>query len=202
MHLVVGLGNPGRRYASTRHNVGFRVVERLAERWGIAADGKELGSLTGHGSIRHQRAVLVRPQSWMNRSGHPVASILGYYKRGVGDVVVVHDELDLPFGQVRLKVGGGHGGHNGLRDLIKHIGRDFVRVRVGIGRPPQGWDPADYVLAKWTSPESTALPGVVDTASDAVEQILVDGAEVAMNRVNALPPAGAGAPSPYHQGAP
>lgn len=202
MHLVVGLGNPGRRYASTRHNVGFHVVERLAERWGIQADGKELGSLVGHGSIRHQRAALVRPQSWMNLSGQPVVSLLGYYKRGIGDVIVVHDELELPFGQVRLKVGGGHGGHNGLRDLIKHIGRDFVRVRVGIGRPPEGWDPADFVLAKWTEPEASALPGLVDTAADAVEEILVSGITAATNRFNAQAPPGGGAPSPYHQGAP
>lgn len=182
MKLVVGLGNPGRRYRRTRHNVGFLVVDRLAERWGIDVSRRQLGAEVGDGSIRYERAILCRPQGFMNRSGHPVASIAGYYKLPQESVTVVHDDLELPFGSVRCKLGGGHGGHNGLRDIHKHLGRDFARVRVGIGRPPEGWDPADYVLGKWSPEEDADLSGLLDEAADAVETILVDGVDAAISR--------------------
>ncbi len=182
MWFVVGLGNPGRSYEKTRHNAGFLVVDRLAERWGIRCDKKQLGALVGDGAIRHERSVLMKPQGFMNRSGQPTRSILGFYKSEVGDMVVVHDDLDLPFGTVRLKKGGGHGGHNGLRDLHKHFGGgDYHRVRFGIGRPPEGWDPADYVLGKWSPGEQDGLPSAVDLAADAVELLLTQGLTVAMN---------------------
>ena len=184
MHLVVGLGNPGRKYAKTRHNAGFLVVDRLAERCGEAVETKQLGSLVGRARLGDRSADLAKPQSFMNRSGQPVASLRGYYKVEQEDVVVVHDEVDLPFGRVRIKNGGGHGGHNGLRDLHQAIGRDFTRVRVGVGRPPEGWDTADYVLGKWTSAESEVLEEVVDLAADAVEAVLRDGALAAMNVYN------------------
>ncbi len=184
MFLVVGLGNPGRRYVSTRHNVGFKVVENLQNRWQILGESAQLGSLVGSGMIANTRTILARPQKFMNRSGHPVASIAGYYKLEEERVLVVHDDVDLPFGEVRVKRGGGHGGHNGLRDLIKHIGREFPRVRVGVGRPPEGWDTADYVLGKWTPAESTEVPSMVAEASDVVEAVLRDGLEAAMNQFN------------------
>ncbi len=200
MKLVVGLGNPGRRYAWTRHNAGVQVVERLGRRWSIATTTKELGSLVGHGAVAHERAVLVLPQSFMNRSGQPVASLLGYYKRGIDDLVVVHDELDLPFGSVRVKQGGGHRGHNGLRDIIKHLGADFTRVRVGLGRPPEGWDPADFVLGRWTDAERSDLDGVIDTAADAVEEILCHGVDAAITRFNQSPAGDAAHPSQHNPG--
>ncbi len=184
MFLVVGLGNPGRRYVSTRHNVGFKVVENLQNRWQILGESAQLGSLVGSGMIANTRTILARPQKFMNRSGHPVASIAGYYKLEEERVLVVHDDVDLPFGEVRVKRGGGHGGHNGLRDLIKHIGREFPRVRVGVGRPPEGWDTADYVLGKWTPAESNEVPSMVAEASDVVEAVLRDGLEAAMNQFN------------------
>lgn len=184
MHLVVGLGNPGRKYAKTRHNAGFLVVDRLAERCGERVETKQLGSLVGRARLGGASAVLAKPQSFMNRSGQPVASLRGYFKVEQDDVVVVHDEVDLPFGRVRIKSGGGHGGHNGLRDLSRAIGKDFTRVRVGVGRPPEGWDTADYVLGKWTPAESEALEEVVDLAADAVEAVLRDGALAAMNVYN------------------
>lgn len=190
MRLVVGLGNPGKRYAATRHNVGFRVVELLAQRWGIPADQAQLGNLVGHGAIRHERTALARPQQYMNCSGQPVASLLGYYQLGVEALVVVHDEVELPFGQVRVKAGGGHGGHNGLRDLVKHLGADFDRVRVGIGRPPEGWDTADYVLGRFSEPEAAALDGLVETAADAVEEIVSAGTPAAIERFNPRPSPG------------
>ena len=184
MFLVVGLGNPGRRYVRTRHNVGFKVIENLQERWQIQGESAQLGALVGSGMIASTRVTLARPQKFMNRSGHPVASIAGYYKLADKDVIVVHDDVDLPFGQVRVKRGGGHGGHNGLRDIIKHFGRDFPRIRVGVGRPPEGWDTADYVLGKWGPSEQDEVSHMVDQASNAVEAVLRDGLEAAMNQFN------------------
>ncbi|MEM6929250.1 MAG: aminoacyl-tRNA hydrolase, partial [Myxococcota bacterium] len=126
---------------------------------------------------------------FMNRSGHPAASLRGYYKVDRADVVVVHDEIDLPFGDVRVKVGGGHGGHNGLRDLVAHLGgADFARVRFGVGRPPAGWDVADYVLGKWSSAEQDTLEERVDHAAEVVEAVLADGPRAAMNQFNVRRP--------------
>lgn len=190
MHLVVGLGNPGRKYEKTRHNAGFLVVDRLAERWGGDVGTKQLGALVDKVAIGSGRlsAVLAKPQSYMNLSGQPTVSLRGWYKLDNDRVVVVHDEVDLPFGTVRIKVGGGHGGHNGLRDLLKHLGNEpFVRVRFGVGRPPEGWDTADYVLAKWQGSEQDELPDVVDRAADAVEAVLTEGPTAAMNRINTRP---------------
>ena len=184
MWLVVGLGNPGRRYAGTRHNIGFDVIENLANRWNIPADGKQLGALVGSGRIGNDKAILARPQSFMNRSGQPVRSLMGYFKLDAEQVVVVHDDLDLPYGRIQLKRGGGHGGHNGLRDLAKHSVKDSVRVRVGVGRPPEGWDTADYVLGKWSQDEKAQIDQVVDRASNAVEAVLRDGLESAMHHFN------------------
>lgn len=185
MFLVVGLGNPGRKYSRTRHNVGFTVVELLASRWGIDPERKQAGALVGDGLIGSERVVLVRPQSFMNLSGQPVRALLDYYKLSPGQVIVAHDEVDLPFGDVRVKVGGGHGGHNGLRDLSRHCGPDYNRVRVGVGRPPEGWDTADYVLGTWTADELATLPDVVEQAGNAVEAVLREGAVAAMNTFNA-----------------
>jgi len=184
MWMVVGLGNPGRRYASTRHNVGFDVIENLANRWTITADSKQLGALVGVGRIGSDKALLARPQSFMNRSGEPVRSLMGYFKLELDKVVVVHDDLDLPHGRVQLKRGGGHGGHNGLRDIAKHAGSDTVRVRVGIGRPPEGWATADYVLGKWSITEQGTIPSIVDRAADAIECLLREGLDGAMNQFN------------------
>lgn len=188
MHLVLGLGNPGRRYAQTRHNVGFVVVDRLAERWGETLEKKQFGALVGSARVQSSSAVLAKPQSFMNLSGQPAASLKGFYKLDNAQVVVIHDEIDLPFGQVRIKVSGGHGGHNGLRDLQQKLGGNgFVRVRVGVSRPPAGWDVADYVLGQWTSDEASSLSDVVERACDAVEAVLADGATAAMNTFNTRP---------------
>lgn len=182
--MVVGLGNPGRRYERTRHNAGFLVVERLAQRWSIAADRKASGALVGDGRVGDERVTVVRPQSFMNLSGQPTRAMMDFLKIEPPAVVVVHDEVDLPFGAIRCKQGGGHGGHNGLRDLNKHLGPDYLRVRVGVGRPPDGWDTADYVLGTWTDDEAARLPELIDGATDAVEHILRDGIVSAMNRFN------------------
>lgn len=188
MHLVVGLGNPGASYAKTRHNVGFLVVDRLAERGGAAVERKLFGALVGEATLAGRKALLVKPQQFMNLSGQPVASVLGFYKVPKENVVVVHDDMDLPFAKLRLRQGGGHGGHNGMRDLQQHLGPDTIRVRCGVGRPPAGWDAADYVLGRWSAEEDRALPGFLDQAADAVEAILQDGLARAMNTFNPTEP--------------
>jgi PTH1 family peptidyl-tRNA hydrolase len=185
MMLLVGLGNPGRKYAQTRHNVGFDVVARLCDRWGLSVLGQKLfGAQVSTGSLEGHPACLARPQKYMNRSGQPVASLMGHLKLTPERVVVVHDDMGLPPGTVRLRSGGGHGGHNGLRDLIAHIGRDFLRIRVGIGRPPVGEDPADYVLGSWSEADSQWLAGAIDTSSDAAQTVLTSGIVAAMNQFN------------------
>lgn len=188
MHLVVGLGNPGARYARTRHNVGFRVVERLARRVGGSVEKKLFGALVGDVVIAGRKATLAMPQQFMNVSGQPTASLLGYYKVPAADLVVLHDDLDLPLGRLRVRVGGGHGGHNGVRDIQRTCGADFVRIRMGVGRPPPQWDPADYVLSSFTPEEEPALETMVDAAADAVESVVRDGVTSAMNRFNAARP--------------
>ena len=182
MWFVVGLGNPGRKYEQTRHNAGFLVVDRLASRWGIDCSKKQFGAVVGEGRVRHDKAVLAKPQSYMNRSGHPTRSLLGFYKAETDRLIVVHDEVDVPYGRLKLKRGGGHGGHNGLRDLNKHLDDgNYYRVRVGVDRPPEGWDTADYVLGKWNAEEREQLDQMVDRAADAVETLMTDGLEASMN---------------------
>ncbi|MEQ1500631.1 MAG: aminoacyl-tRNA hydrolase [Myxococcota bacterium] len=186
MHLVLGLGNPGRRYERTRHNAGFLVVDRLAERHHVTIERRQLGALVESVRIGDHPVVLAKPQSFMNLSGQPAVSLKGWYKVPEDGVVVVHDDVDLPFGDVRVKAGGGHGGHNGLRDLQEKLGSGaFVRVRCGVGRPPAGHDTADWVLAPFSAAEEQALPEMVDRAADAVALVVEMGATVAMNRVNA-----------------
>lgn len=189
MHLLVGLGNPGTRYERTRHNIGFDVVERLAGRWGIALTEKRWKARSGKGQVASEPAWLTCPQTWMNLSGDAVGPMAGFLRVPPERVVVVHDELDLPFGAVKVKSGGGHGGHNGLRDLIAKLGKpDFARVRVGIGRPEGPMDPADFVLSRWTPEEGKGLPDVIDRAADLVEAVVRYGVAEAMNRHNGDPP--------------
>lgn len=185
MFLVVGLGNPGPRYADTRHNVGFLVVDVLARRAMVSMDKEQSGAKAVKAVVAGQPAVLAKPMQFMNVSGGPTAALATFYKLDRDQVIAVHDDMDLPFGDVRVKVGGGHGGHNGLRDLHAKLGGDgYVRVRVGVSRPPEGWDPADYVLGRWSDQESPRLEDVVGLAADAVEAVVRDGATTAMNRFN------------------
>ncbi|MBO9568542.1 MAG: aminoacyl-tRNA hydrolase [Cellulomonas iranensis] len=194
--LVVGLGNPGAQYAGNRHNVGQMVLDELARRTGasfssrggllgrrpqaVSADVR-LGTLPG--GAPGPRVVLAKPTTYMNVSGGPVAALARYHDVPVERVVMVHDELDIPFADVRLKRGGGEGGHNGLRDTSKALGsKDYVRVRVGVGRPPGRQDPADFVLKDFSGPEKKDLPWLVDRAADAVEAVVLEGLEVAQLR--------------------
>jgi PTH1 family peptidyl-tRNA hydrolase len=186
--LVVGLGNPGPDYAETRHNIGFRVVELLAARAGGGRFAKHrTGADVLEGRLTGRRVVLAKPRTYMNVSGGPVAGLMRYYSIPVEDLVVVHDDLDLGFGIVRLKRGGGEGGHNGLRSISTSLGtRDYLRVRFGIGRPPGRQDPADFVLKRFSGAEKKELEFAVDLAADAAEALLADGLEPAQNRFHAL----------------
>jgi peptidyl-tRNA hydrolase, PTH1 family len=183
--LVVGLGNPGSRYAATRHNAGFLVVELLAERIGGSFKTHRARADVLEGRLAGHSVVLAKPKSFMNESGGPVVSVARFYKVPVEQITVVHDELDLPFGALRLKRGGGEGGHNGLRSLVSALGsKEFARVRFGVGRPPGRLDPADFVLREFASAERKELPFLVDRAADAVESLVANGLEVAQNEFN------------------
>lgn len=189
--LLVGLGNPGKKYEGTRHNAGFFVLDAIAKDEGLDDFREKFSGLFVKGRAFGKDVLLLKPQTFMNLSGDSVQPAMVFHKVPVGDVIVVHDELDLPFGEVRVKVGGGHAGHNGLRSLISRIGSpDFVRVRVGIGRPTAGFagDIADYVLMGFDPTERARLPALMDDAKAAVERIIKDGAAVAMGQVNAKAP--------------
>jgi PTH1 family peptidyl-tRNA hydrolase len=183
--IVAGLGNPGERYAGTRHNVGAIVLERLAERAGAAFKRHKSGCLVAETEMGGRRVVLARPLAYMNESGRPLRDLGAFYKIPPERFVVIHDELDIPFGEVRIKAGGGTAGHNGLGSIVNHLkSRDFARVRIGISRPPGIKGATDHVLDRFTSSERRQLTEVVDTAADAVERIFEAGVERAMNEVN------------------
>ncbi|WP_350349406.1 aminoacyl-tRNA hydrolase [Agromyces sp. G08B096] len=186
--LVVGLGNPGAQYAGNRHNVGQMVADELATRLGAAFKSHKTPSRIAEGFVRPggPKLVLAKPNSYMNTSGGPVSALAKFYGVPVERLIVVHDELDIPFDTVRLKRGGGHGGHNGLRDIQKAMDSpDFTRVRVGIGRPPGRQDPADFVLKDFAGPERQTLPNLLADAADAVEAIVEDGLVAAQQRFHA-----------------
>ncbi len=186
--LVVGLGNPGPAYAGNRHNVGQLVLAVLAERGGLTFKSHKAGASVAEGRLRPggPRVVLAKPASFMNLSGGAVAQLGKFYKIEPSRVVVVHDDLDLDFDTVRVKSGGGHGGHNGLRDIMARLGTpEFIRVRVGIGRPPGRQDPADFVLKDFSAEERKTLPVLLEEAADAVAAVVDDGVVAAQNRFNA-----------------
>jgi PTH1 family peptidyl-tRNA hydrolase len=179
------LGNPGPRYAGNRHNAGFMVLDLLAQRLGGSFKAHKGRADVVEGRIARVPVVLAKPKSYMNESGGPIVSISRFFKVPVERITVVHDELDLPFGALRLKRGGGDGGHNGLRSASSALGsKDYARVRLGIGRPPGRQDPADYVLKDFSAVERKELGFVIDRAADAVETLLTQGLEAAQNQFN------------------
>jgi PTH1 family peptidyl-tRNA hydrolase len=185
--LVVGLGNPGPKYAGNRHNVGFFVADLLAERMGARFKAHKGRADVVEGRLAGQRVVLAKPSTYMNLSGGPTASLRDFFKVPIERIVVVHDELDIPFGAIRLKRGGGDNGHNGLRSLTQSLGnKDYLRVRWGIGRPPGRQDPADFVLKDFSAAERKELPFHVDRAADAVEALLTGSLEAAQNTFHAV----------------
>ena len=186
--IVAGLGNPGERYEKTRHNLGARVVELLVERMGTRLKRHKSGCLVAEGRLAGSAVVLARPTTYMNDSGRPLARLVRFYKQPPARLLVVHDELDLAFGVMRVKSGGGTAGHNGVASLVAHLhSKDFLRLRIGVGRPPGGRDPVDYVLSRFTSTERGELELVLQEAADAVERVIEVGAERAMNELNTRP---------------
>lgn len=186
--LVVGLGNPGDRYAATRHNIGQMVVDALAQRMGERfRRHPRAGAVVAEGRLMpgQPKLVLAKSTGYMNVSGGPVSQLVKYHNIPIERVIVVHDELDIPFDTLKLKRGGGHGGHNGLRDISSAIGADYIRVRVGIGRPPGRQDVADFVLRPFGSNERDAVPVLIEDAADAVEMIVSDGLVAAQQKFHA-----------------
>ncbi len=184
-YLIIGLGNPGQTYAATRHNIGFMVADELARRHGLSFGKTEKKAQVADGLIDGKRVLLAKPQTYMNESGASVRALVDFYKFELPRLIVISDDLDIPLGTLRLRMGGGHGGQNGIRSIINHLGTsDFARVRCGIGRPPGRMNPADYVLKPFMGDDQITARIVVERAADAVQTWLKEGIELAMTRHN------------------
>jgi len=182
--LIVGLGNPGSKYLWTRHNAGFMVLDELARRAGIPVTRKTFSGLYGEGGYRGERLLLLKPQTFMNLSGRSVNPALHFHRLSLQDLIVIHDDIDVPFGRIKLKEGGGHAGHNGLRSLMQELGGgQFTRIRVGVGRPLHG-DAADYVLSPFDRDEQAHLPLILEGAVDFLELLFAEGLPKAMSLCN------------------
>ena len=181
--MVVGLGNPGEAYRQTRHNVGFQVLDRLSQEYGIPLNDRRFDNCFGLGVLAGQALVLSAPQAFMNRSGPPVLRLLSYYGISSKDVLIIHDDIDLAFGRIKIKEKGGHGGHNGLKSVMDALSSgEFARLRIGIGRPARGGDVIDHVLGTYSTQENEMLDAVLARASDAAVTVLCHGAKVGMDR--------------------
>lgn len=184
MKIIAGLGNPGQEYRDTRHNIGFMVIDELARRWAISTWKNRKDALVAE-CRQEETVLLVKPQTYMNLSGVAVGELARWYKVPEEDVVVIFDDMDLPTGKLRLRMKGGSGGHRGVESLLTHLSRNsFPRIRVGIGRPPEGWQVVDYVLSSFTKDEQPLLKAVVEEAAGAAESIVKYGINKAMNLYN------------------
>ncbi len=184
-YLIVGLGNPGRDYENTRHNIGFMAADALVKKYALSAPHKDKKALIYEGTIAGQSVLVIKPQTYMNLSGESVRPVLDFYKIPMENVLILHDELDIPFGMLRLRQTGSAGGQNGVKSIIQHLGtQDFARVRIGIGRPPGQMKPKDYVLHAFKGDEAIQAQEITDTVALAVETWLREGMEPAMNRFN------------------
>jgi PTH1 family peptidyl-tRNA hydrolase len=186
--LIAGLGNPGREYAETRHNVGFQIVSRLAAQHNLAFTRKQMEALLATGRVHDAQAILAKPQTWMNESGRAVAPLARYYKVDMDRLLVIYDDLDLPAGTLRLRPAGGSGGHRGMRSIIEKLGQDFPRLRVGIGRPPGRMDPVQYVLEPFGRDDLPMMAEAYQRAVEAIELFIHAGITTAMNRFNPSSP--------------
>ena len=183
--IIVGLGNPGSQYARTRHNVGFWCVDRIASDHSIAFSRRHRAALVGEGEIEGHRVVLAKPRTFMNRSGQAVAYLLARYRVSPRELLVIYDDMDLPPGTIRLRPEGSSGAHNGIKSIIEAAGtQDFPRLRVGIGHPPEGTDPVEYVLGPMSEAEQQTADRAMERAAQAVVGVLTDGITAAMNRFN------------------
>lgn len=182
--LIVGLGNPGRKHQANRHNVGFMVIDRIAEANDINLSRVKYKSVWGKGEIHNNSVILVKPQTYMNRSGDAVSQLVRFYKPPLSNLLVVYDDLDLPLGSMRLRQKGGSGGHNGMKSIIQHLGNDFPRLRIGVGRPPGQMDPAAYVLQDFRNGELPKVDELLDDAVAAIECFIETGVDLAMTHHN------------------
>jgi PTH1 family peptidyl-tRNA hydrolase len=184
--LIAGLGNPGRKYAGSRHNVGFMVLDHLAKANHVAVSReKKFDAEYGRGKIGRINAILLKPMAYMNGSGRPVSRAASFFQIALDQLLVIHDDIDIGYGKIKIKAKGGHGGHNGLRSIIDAVGSgEFPRVRIGIGRPEGPMDVSDYVLGNFTADEWRALEPILDKAAEAVSTILTHGVNEGMNRFN------------------
>ena len=181
MYLILGLGNPGRRYQFTRHNIGFMVLEKIAAQWEVDLKQKSFDALWNRGKIAGINVLLALPQTYMNLSGNAARKLLAYFKMDISNLIVIHDDLDLPFGTIRLKTGGGNAGHKGLKSIITCLGSaDFMRVRLGIGKPSDKSRIEDYVLQKFDTGETDLLQHIIQLAADAAADIVISGMQTAM----------------------
>ncbi len=188
VYLVAGLGNPGRKYDHTRHNVGFMVIDTLAAKFGIEVDRSKFDVEFGRGRIDGLEVILAKPQAYMNRSGPPIRQLADYFRIQREALVVIHDDIDLAFDRLKIKEKGGDGGHKGIRSLIQAFGGDqFARLRVGVGRSQTGAGAADHVLSTFSRDEQTALGPILQTAVEAIVTILCKGTKVGMNQYNQVP---------------
>lgn len=188
MFIIVGLGNPGRQYANTRHNVGFMAIDALADKHGISVDTKKHKALIGKGVINGYKVVLAKPQTFMNLSGESVRELIDYYKVDEEtELLVIYDDISLDVGALRIRKKGSAGGHNGIKNILAHLGHDvFARIKVGVGEKPKGWDLADYVLGTFPKAEKQLIDDSLPKICHATEIILADGADEAMNQIHSL----------------
>lgn len=186
MYIIVGLGNPGKQYENTRHNIGFDVIETLAEQDHVAVLEKKHRAIIGKGFVSGQKCILAKPQTFMNRSGESVRQLLDYYKADeTTELIIISDDVSLEVGQIRIRKKGSAGGHNGLKDIIAHLGHDnFVRVKMGVGEKPSGYDLADYVLGHFNSEERKVMDEAAERAAEAIRAIIAQGPDAAMNDFN------------------
>jgi PTH1 family peptidyl-tRNA hydrolase len=185
MKLIVGLGNPGKEYSGSRHNLGFRCINHLAKAHGIGIDKRQCQAQLGVGRIAGVQVVLAKPRTYMNLSGKSVHMMMDRFKAKREDIVVIHDDLDLPLGRIRLYANGGPGGHKGVESIIAALGsRDFIRIRVGVGRPPPGMDPVDFVLLDFSPTDRMVIEEAIAKVGEAVPFLLKEGLAAAMNKYN------------------
>lgn len=186
MYIIVGLGNPGRDYENTRHNIGFDVIDRLADQENIGVLEKKHKAVIGKGVIAGEKCILAKPQTFMNLSGESVRALLDYYKVDeTTSLIVISDDVSLDVGQIRIRKKGSAGGHNGLKNIIANLGHDtFMRVKMGVGEKPRGWDLADYVLGHFPPREREAMDEAAERAADAIRMMIAEDADAAMNEYN------------------
>lgn len=186
MKIIAGLGNPTKEYEGTRHNIGFSVIDKLADKYNISMNEKKHKAICGKGMIEGEKVILLKPQTYMNLSGESVVDAVNFYKvDSEEDVIIIYDDIDLDVGKLRIRVKGSAGGHNGMKNIIAHLGTQvFPRIRVGVGAKPKDWDLADYVLGRFPKEELPEIEAGRETACEAVKIIVSQGVEVAMNRIN------------------